>query len=256
MISVLLLLPSASFAQSEAPRLYARLTMLKATEGKEREFENFVRESIKPLQDLRRQSGELVLWIFFKVHFAGQADAYNYVGVGYYPTWAKTDQEPLVDLLRQSNPNADVEGFTRRQSELRSVVGESIFSQLEAIEPNPPVPSRYVRIDYMKSKPGKQMDYLKIERNDWMPLHQRLITEAQSSGWGLWQVVFPGGSASRYDYVTSNRYTTYDQVLGADYEAMFKKLTPAKNVNDIFNRTTQSRDLVKSELWEVVEILN
>lgn len=256
LILIFLGIQAMGVAQSEQPRLFAKLTLLKATEGKEKDFEAFVRESVKPLQVIRRQNGEMAFWIFFKVHFTGQADAYNYVGVGYYPTWANTEHEPLAELLKQSNPKADVAGFMRKQRELRTVVSESIFAQLNAVEPSAPVPARYVRIDYMKTKPGKQADYLDVERKDWIPLHQHLVSQGQSAGWGLWQVVFPAGTSSPYDYATSSRYGTYDQVLVADYEAIFRTINPSADVADIFNRTTQSRDLVKSELWEVLEIIN
>lgn len=249
------ILSSAQQAPSP-PRLFARVTMLKAKEGKEKDFENFVRDRIKPLQALRRQQGKIALWIFFKVHFAGQGDDYNYVGVTYAPAWASMETEPWASLLKEMDADADVGAFLASQRELRTMVREHVLYQLEALEPNPPVPSRYVRLDYMKTRPGKTSDYLKLEREDWMPFHQTLINDGQCSGWGLWQVVFPGGTGLPYDYVTSNRYSTYAQVLATDYEKTFKKATPAKNVNDVFNRTTQSRDIVKSELWEVVEILN
>lgn len=128
--------------------------------------------------------------------------------------------------------------------------------QIEAVEPSPPVPSKYVRLDFMKIKPGKVAEYLRVEREDWIPFHQTLVNEGKSSGWGLWQLVFPGGTDSSYDHITSSRYTTYDQVLATDYAGTFKKVSPGKNVNDIFNRATNSRDLVRTELWEVVDMLH
>jgi hypothetical protein len=256
LIALSLSIPGKDYAQSAPPRLFARLTLLKAAQGREKEFETFVKEQVKPLQDVRRQSGEMAFWIFFKVHFAGEADEYSYVGVGYYPGWPQTDQEPLGELLAQSNPNADVKDFTSKQSELRSVVRESIFYQLEAIEPNPPVASKYVRVDYMKVPPGKEAEYLNLERKEWMPVHQQMLSEGVSSGWGLWQIIFPYGTSSPYNFATSTRYTTYDQVLQGDFEAMFKKVNPSKNLNEVFSRTAQSRELVKSELWEVLAMSN
>lgn len=62
---------------------------------------------------------------FFKVHFAGQGDDYDYVGVSYAPAWANMETEAW------------------------------------ALQPNPPVPSKYVRLDYMKTRAGKTSDYLK-----------------------------------------------------------------------------------------------
>ena len=72
----------------------------------------------------------------------------------------------------------------------------------------------------------------------------------------MWQLVLPGGSAAPYDYVTSTRYSTYSQVAGTDYEKTFKKVSPSKNINDIFQRAEQTRDLVRTELWEVVTMLD
>jgi len=245
-----------SIAQAPPSNVFARLTLIKVEEGKQQEFETFVRETIKPLQALSRQKGKIVLWIMFKVHFTGQADEYNYVGVSYYPSWANTNRESLAGLYRELNPNSDLAAFQQKQRDLRTFVHEHLLYQLETLEPSTSALSRYVRLDYMKVKPGKTEDYLNAEREDWMPLHKVLINDGQSSGWGLWQVIFPGGTSFPYDYVTSNRYTTYEQVLMGDYEQAFRKASPDKNMNEIFERTTQSRDLVKSELWEVIEILD
>jgi hypothetical protein len=247
---------AVALAQAQSPGLFARLTMLKVPEAKQPEFETFARENIKPLQNMRRQKGEIVLWILFKVHFAGDADPYNYVGVEYSPAWEGTERKPFAALFKELHPNGDAGAFLATQRELRTIVNEQIFYQLDAVESNPPVPTRYVRLDYMKSKPGKTDDYLRIEREDWMPFHQTLVKDGQLSGWGLWQVVFPGGTGLPYDFVTSNRYSTYAQVLATDYENTLKKTNPSKKPDEIFNRTTQSRDIVRTELWEVMEILN
>lgn len=244
-------------AAQTPPPVYARVSMLKVNAGKHAEFEQFMKDTMKPVHVLRREKGKIFLWILFRVHFSGANDEYNYVDVSYYPSWA--NMEPtffLPDLLKEAHPEADAQAIIAKMLELRTIARSHVLYRTDAIEPNPPVPSKYVRLDYMKVKPGKGADYLKAERDDWMPFHRTLVNDGQSTGWGLWQLVFPGGTDASYDYVTSNRYATYADVLAADYEKTFKKASPAKNVNDIFNRTTSSRDLVRSELWEVVDMLN
>jgi hypothetical protein len=230
--------------------------MLKVPGGKDQEFRKFMSETIKPVHVLRRQKGEIVLWILFKVHFTGTNDEYNYVVVHYYPTWAKTEAPLLLpDLLREVNPKADPVAIGTKARELSTLVRKHLLYRSHAVEPQTPVPSKYVRLDYMKVKPGKNAEYVRAETEDWMPFHQTLVNGGQSTGWGLWQLLFPGGTDSSYDYVTSNRYSTYEQVLATDYEKTFKTASPSKDINKIFERTTQTRDLVKSELWEVVDIL-
>jgi hypothetical protein len=108
----------------------------------------------------------------------------------------------------------------------------------------------------MKAKPGQAAAYVKMEREDWIPYHQTTVNDGQCSGWALWQMILPGGSASPYDYVTSSRYTTYAQIGAIDFAKTFKKASPSKNLNEIFQRAEQTRDLVKTELWEVVTMLD
>lgn len=246
---------SLSKAQGPPP-LYSRISMFKATPGKEQEYLQYINQTMKPALLRLRQNGAIVQWIFFKVHFTGAADEYNYVGVTYSTSWEDTYQFSLSALLKEIDPEVDAAAIEAKLREYRTLVREHIVYRLEAIEPNPPVPSKFVRLDFMKVKPGKTADYLRAERDDWMPFHQTLVNDGASTGWGLWQGVFPGGTSAPYDYITSNRYSTYAHVMATDYEKTFKKASPAKNIGDIVNRTTQSRDLVKSELWEVVNMLD
>lgn len=255
LIAVFVLCSFATLAQAPPP-LYAKITMFKVYAGKQLEFEKFMNETIKPTHVLRRQQGKIVMWILFRVHNTGELDEYNYAAVSYYPSWAATEPYNPADLLKQVNANADPVGVGARLRELRTVVRQHIIYRADVIEPNPPIPSKYVRLDYMKVKPGKNAAYLKLEREEWMPFHRRLLADGQITGWALWQMVLPGGSGLAYDYATSQRYGTYSQVMGVDYAATFKKVYPDKNVTDILTRTTDSRELVKSELWEVVDMLN
>lgn len=256
-LMVVFICASMLSAAQSPPDVYARVTMLKVNPGKQAEFEQFMKQTMKPVHVLRREKGKIFLWILFRVHFAGGADEYNYVEVSYYPSWENTEANlSFPALMREAQPQTDPAMVTAKLLEFRSVARVYLVHRADFVEPTPPVPSKFVRLDYMKVKPGKAQAYLKVEREDWKPFHTTLIADGQSTGWALWQRVFPGGSNAEYDYVTSNRYATYADVMATDYEKTFKKASPSKNINDIFERTTSSRDLVRSELWEVVDMLN
>jgi len=64
------------------------------------------------------------------------------------------------------------------------------------------------------------------------------------------------GTSSNHDYVTSNVFSSYDQFANQDYEGAFKKAHPGKDANAMMEKTGKARDLVKSELWELVMTLN
>lgn len=257
LLIVVFVLGSFTVEAQAPPPMYARVSMMKVPQGRQVEFEQFMAETMKPVHSLRREKGKIILWILFRVHFTGANDEYNYAAVNYFSSWENTNENiPFRDLIKEAHPDTDPQEILDKLLELRTITRSLLLYRTDAVEPNPPVPSKYVRLDYMKVKPGQTQAYLKVEREDWMPFHNTLVKDGKSTGWGLWQLVFPGGTSSSYDYVTSNRYANYADVLGVNYEEVFRKSSPSKDINDIFNRTTQSRDLVRSELWEVVNILN
>ena len=186
-VSFLLIIFFASLCfSSEAqapPPIYARVSMLKVFPGKQAEFERFMNETMKPVQVLRREKGKIILWILFRVHYAGAGDDYNYAEVSYYSSWENTEATLLLpELIKEAHPDADPETVLTTMLGLRSLNRIHLLYRTDAIEPNPPVPSKYVRLDYMKVKPGMNDAYLKAERDDWMPFHKTLVNDGQSTG--------------------------------------------------------------------------
>jgi len=118
-------------------------------------------------------------------------------------------------------------------------------------------PPKYIEVDYMKATPGHEDEYLKLEREQWKPIHQERIKEGKIHSWYLFGVRFPSGSESKYDFVTVNTFDQFGQMENsyADIEQVMSKVHSGINVNDFASRTNKSRDLVRSEVWELIDQL-
>lgn len=255
LLFIVSLFPLNSSAQAPAS-VSVRLSFYKVDAIHESEFLAAMKDVIKPTHQLRKTNGKIINWRLYKVHHAGKFGDYNYVSVSYYDSFDKT--EPNDDwpaLLKAANPKLDVEAFRTKYLALRTPVTEAVFSMVDNAVSKTPVTYKYVEISYMKAKPGKEEQYVKCEREDWKPMHQHMIDNGIRASWGLWVRNFPGGAGYDYDYVTSNGYSTYSQIDDANFEEVFKKVFPGKNIQEIIDRTIQSRDLVHAELWELKESL-
>lgn len=247
-------LSQSSLAQNNSP-VFARAISQKVAPGKEQEFEKFMTDVMKPIHQLRKQKGKITNWYLFKVHFSGTNDAYNYIAVHYYNSWQNTeDNEEWSALMKQANPKADVAAQAAKIRDLRTIVSEQLYYRAAAIEPKAATPFKYVMVDFMKVKPGMTNEYSKVEE-EWKPFHQHLADNGKAAGWGLWSLIFPGGSSRPHDYVTSSRYTNYAQLGELDYAEMMKAVYPSTDPQTIFDRAEKSRDLVRSELWELIASL-
>lgn len=109
-------------------------------------------------------------------------------------------------------------------------------------------PPLVVVVDYMKTAPGREDAYVRLERELWKPVHTARIRAGAMRSWSLYKVRFPHGAAVPYDYVTVN---VFDSVADADRDplAWFPQVHPERTVPEVMRDTEAARELVRGELW-------
>jgi hypothetical protein len=111
-------------------------------------------------------------------------------------------------------------------------------------------------LDYMKVKPGMGTKYIECEKV-WKTIHQERLKAGKITGWYFYEVRFPNGTNTEYDYVTINRVKGWKGVdnfysgWNEAYTAATKKMT--KEQLAVADNTEQYRDLVRSELWVAMD---
>lgn len=262
LLLVLAVAGASASAQSSAPlapmsqAAFARVTYHRVAPGSEAEFERFMREAWRPIFQTQRQAGRAANWILYRVHLTGSNDEYNYASVSYHDTWAKTEAAASWSaIVRDSNPITAKVMITRTR-ELGPIVRQALYGRIDYVARPTPQPFRYAVLDFMKVKDGMVDDYLKVERDDWKPLHQVLTKEGNRVGWVLWDYMIPGGTGSPYDYVTTMLFADYASIKSANDAEAYKKAHPNGDLAASVARTRKSRDVVRTEIWEVVEALN
>jgi hypothetical protein len=114
---------------------------------------------------------------------------------------------------------------------------------------------KYFMVSYMKVNPGKDADYLKLEQETWKPLHQEFIKEGQFRSWSLYGLQFPSGTDEKYDYATVHAFDKFGQLENpfANFGKTLTKVHPGVKVDDLIDRTEKTRNLVRSEVWVLVD---
>ncbi|MEX1241022.1 MAG: hypothetical protein WEB30_14965 [Cyclobacteriaceae bacterium] len=239
---------------AQTTTVYARVVLQKVAPEKVQEFLTEARDIWKPAHRLRQQNGKITNWALYLVHFTGVNDEYNYASVSYYNAWEKTEgNDNWAELMKGLDPRrVDVILAKTRSINVR----HALYSRVDGTTTPPnAIPAKYFEVDYMKAK-GAAADYEKVEQDIWKPIHQTLVNDGNRASWTLWRLEMPGGTGNAYDYATANAAVTYKQLLVETYEDAFKKAHPGKNPQAVFDSTLKSRDLVKREIWELVDSLN
>lgn len=255
MLLMFVFVQTFSFAQT-APQVFALVTLQKVSNSAE--FEKLMKENWKPLHQLRKQNGKITSWTLYRVLMTGASNEYNYVTVMVFDSFAKTEpNDNYLELMKTANPQVDAAAIIAKTQSLRTIQRQALYSRIDVTSPKTGAPpTKYVNIGFMKSKAGQDANYVKMERETFKKLHQSMVDDGKLNGWGFWRLEMPSGTSSDHDYVTSNVYSAYDQMGTVDYEGVFKKTFPGKDIQPVVDETLKTREIVKGDLWEFVMTLN
>lgn len=108
-----------------------------------------------------------------------------------------------------------------------------------------------VVFSYMKSKNG---DYAKMEKEIWEPFMNQEIKNGKKVFWAIYDVAYPSGKNTEYDFVAINVYANMEQLENSSigFEERIKKVHPNLDLAKLIKRTEDSRDLVWSEAFRLL----
>jgi hypothetical protein len=208
----------------------------------------------KKIHQVHVDEGKIVAWELFYIHNTGTNSPYNFATVDVYAnleaalnTTITTDEfkkiwgEKYNDVLKRTNA-------------VRNLVYSETFNWEMGIQSK--APEKYIQVSYMKAKDlGK---YYEMEKKAYLPMHQVAVDDGMLNGWSIWSRWFHQDTS--YDAVAVNSYVSSKQITGVDYTAAMEKLKTVKNFNELYDiisladKTSDIRTIVKSELWELIEI--
>lgn len=247
--------PNKGHAQN-ATTVFAIVDFMKVKPENEAKYLDVEKNTWKPLHQERLKQGKIIGWILYRVLYTGTDDPYNYVTMTLfdYPAnlenpWAGIDPEKVL-------AGKDIDMLMEETGKSRDLVKSNLIVRLDEVIPQGgPGEIKYIQVDYMKVKPGNENAYVEMEETIWKPVHEAFIKAGTRSGWSLWNQVFPSGSAMDYQYITANYFKDFSMIGAADYNAAFGKAHSGKNIDELSKKTTDSRDLVRSELWQTVDVV-
>lgn len=113
----------------------------------------------------------------------------------------------------------------------------------------------YIVYAYMKVAPGKDAEYLKMEKA-YKKLHAAQKKAGILDNWALFSVMSPYGTDCEYNYIAVNVLRGNKQLAqyyeGSGTNINWQSLLTKEELN-LVNRTDQIRSLVKEELWSIAD---
>ena len=108
----------------------------------------------------------------------------------------------------------------------------------------------YLKIDYYKAAGDQITRYLETELELWKPVHQERYNRGIIKSWDFYSVLTAAPDAP-YNFITINVFDDFSMIDYYDLDNIIRSVYPDINTDEFMNQTRDSRDVVRSEIWEV-----
>lgn len=124
------------------------------------------------------------------------------------------------------------------------VIPSLLFAQAVTVE--------YLKLDYIKVAPSDVPEFIEHMRSDWIPLHQKRVESGEIDSWSLYQVKFPGGAKSEYNFVSMTAASGLDKFEASEPREILSGMSNSNRTNSIMSESNRLRTVMFSEVWKVV----
>jgi len=249
---------SVTLKAQSPPQIYLTVFCVKTPPERRVEFEQFVQGPFKKTAQARVESKQMIAWSLSRgVAPTGAEARCDYVLVdvfagGYPPPARVTD-----DVLKKANVSMTSAAFYAKLYALGKLVTADRVVQVDGF--GVPGKGDYYQVNFMKPKPGKTADFFKFERTVWMPLAKEAAKAGGGrKGWLVSSMLYPSGSGMPYDALTIDVFRDWDSVWkGTGFsKEVVERVHPGQTLEQLFEPMASLRDLVRRELYFVVDAIN
>jgi len=252
--SILIVLSSSADLRSQSYQgMYMHIDYLQVSAEREASFKDMVLSSFKPIHNARKQNGNIHSWYLYKVSYPGCPNTlHNYVSITISNSMSGFEdiEEQLSGHFSAREHERVLQNYQRyltpTHSELWRIQNSMIWEGNNK-------PSRYMVMNHMNVGSGYEFEYQMMEDEVARPLHELRMANGTMVGWELNTLIIPGGVSLGHNFSTIDYYERLEHMEFGFTQELIRQTHPGTNINEVFEHIDRTRDLVRSEVWELVE---
>ncbi len=233
---------------------FVTVDYMKVAPGQEDAYLQVEQKMWKPIHEARVKAGNALGWYLYRVFSpSGTLVDHNFVTVAIYGSFEAVENPYSNELFSKIVPAQSAAEFTKKTIAARDLVRSEVWRGMVSTPEGPLAkPAPFLSVEYMKVPSGGDAAYVEVEKL-WKKIHEVRIKEGTLTSWGVYGRIMPGGSDYPYNYATTSEYSHFKDLIGLDFAAVVQKAGLGMTANELGDRTAKARDLVRGELWELVD---
>ncbi|HXU81261.1 MAG TPA: hypothetical protein VN914_07680 [Polyangia bacterium] len=226
MLALALLLAAAT--APAAPPGYAMVRCIKVTNGDE--YKNVMLSTTAKTMQVRADEGDIAGWVFARAVIpSGNDSTCDFMQMNVYKDFPP-ERSPIDPYLVKAGLKITRAEWYAKMGAVSKLSRLELWRDVDAVGTT--VKGNYIRVDYWKAAPGKAAAAKALAQAE---LHEGLV-----GGWLAQEILLPAGSSYPYNARTITAFPSWSAIG-----------KPSK----LRDRPPKGQELVKSELFEVIEVV-
>ena len=197
-------------------------------------------------------------WKFFTVDFPNGSNCdCNLRAVRVFKGMSSLDKLRDLEIrekaIKNIWPDKDLDDVRAEFNEYNEFKGSEVFRLLDAVIPGP-TDSNLSFVNFFKVKQGAWKEYERMETEVFKPLHVDMQKNGIMVDWFLAEQVFPYGADIPYNYITVDKFDSYEKVNEMSFGKSFDRIHNAMDIKSTMKQMNELRSLHKTEIWRRVDM--
>ena len=221
--------------------------------GNKQEAYVAVEKQWKNLHQSRVDAGVILGWELYYVRNSGSASPYNYVTVTVYENFAKTDASFTNEDFEKAFGKNYAEFLTKTEAARELIYSETYQFQTGV---SSDAPDKFIVVNSICT--DNVDNYVNLEKVGYLPMHAEAKKAGLRNSWGIW-TRWPN-SDNAVQAVAVDGYSKFSDINNTNYNDLMDKVMAGKKPDEVFNmvaqvnKTESTRKIVKSEIWETLDV--
>ncbi len=247
-----------SFASAQEAPQYNVVNCVKVRDGKNAEYEAFIRNTGMKLNKVRVDNGTYAAVIYAQAAFpAGRAARCDYdvvLASNGFPAEAPTTAQNEADM-KKAGLSMSYDAMLAKRNDLTYLVSTEMWRG-QAMVGAGVTKGGYARVNYYKTKPNMAADWLHLETAGWKKLAESVAQDMPGMSWSVWTLVMPGGASLPYNAMTVDGFPNWDAVAkGVPARAIWNKVHPDQDFSQYMDKISDTIDRPRTDLMRIVEMI-
>lgn len=236
-----------AFAQEE--RAYTRAFYVDAKPGKVGEYRNFHRDVWSKINQVRADAGEHEASYLMQARVPSGSNASCDFLLLFSPKGGLGGESmSFGEALEKAGIDMSADEFWAKVRNLSDLVYSEIWYSIDSIGTSKE--GNLVQIDYMDVHDTGE--WITMEREIFKPVHQTRIDDGARVAWSAHRLFMPRGTDLQYNAATVNVYADWASLGNSHQRGYFRRTHGDKDLGDVGARINKARDMVRTELFEVI----